>query len=128
MIPTTMSNIPRSNFAYLYEYDEQLLRLGVLAEKYFADEPIACLLKLREFSELLAQLLAAQVGSLVSPEEGQYDLLRRLEDQGFLPREIAQLIEDIRRSGNVANHALSGDHNAALRALKISLQLGLWFD
>jgi type I restriction enzyme R subunit len=34
----------------------------MLAEKYFPDDPNTCLLKLRQFAELLAQLLAARVG------------------------------------------------------------------
>jgi type I restriction enzyme R subunit len=122
-----MSTIPRSNFAHLHEYDEQLMRLGVLAEKYFTNDPVACLLNLQEFSNLLAQLLAARVGLLTAIDESFYDLLRRLEEQGYLPREIAQLFIDIRRFGNVVNLAPGGNHGAALSALKISWQLGLWF-
>lgn len=122
-----MSTIPRSNFAHLHEYDEQLMRFGVLAEKYFTNDPVACLLNLQEFSTLLAQLLAARVGLLAATDESFYDLLRRLEEQGYLPREIAQLFIDIRRFGNVINHAPSSNHGAALSALKISWQLGLWF-
>lgn len=122
-----MGTVPRSNFAHLYEYDEQLLRLGALAEHYFANDSIACLIKLREFSELLAQLLAVRVGLLVSPEKGHHDLLWRLEDQGYLPREIAQLFIDISRSVNASNSSPSDDARAALSALKISWQLGLWF-
>ena len=33
----------------------------------------------------------------------------------------------MRRAGNAANHALSGDHRTALAALKITWQLGIWF-
>src|SRR5215207_4337663 len=122
-----MSTIPRSNFAHLHEYDGQLMRLGVLAEKYFTNDPVACLLNLQEFSTLLAQLLAARVGLLAAIDESFYDLLRRLEEQGYLPREIAQLFIDIRRFGNVVNHAPNNNHGAALSALKIIWQLGLWF-
>jgi type I restriction enzyme R subunit len=78
-----------SNFAYLQEHDEQLLRLGMLAERYFPDDPNTSLLKLRQLAELLAQLVAAKVGLYQSPEESQYDLLRRLQAQDILPREIA---------------------------------------
>ena len=39
--------------------------------------------------------MATQAGLFQSPEESQYDLLRRLQDQGILPREIAQLDIDI---------------------------------
>src|SRR5438128_7933235 len=75
-----------SNFAHLHEHDAQLLRLGMLAERYFPDDPNTSLLKLRQLAELLAQLVATKVGLYQSPEESQYDLLRRLQDQGMLPR------------------------------------------
>ncbi len=116
-----------SNFAHLQEHDAQLLRLGMLAERYFPDDPNTSLLKLRQLAELLAQLVATKVGLYQSPEESQYDLLRRLQDQGMLPREIAQLFGEVRRAGNAASHAMTGDHRTALAALKITWQLGLWF-
>lgn len=122
-----MLNTLRTNFAYLQEHDEQLLRLGLLAEKYFADDPNTSLLKLRQLTELLAQIVATKVGQYVSSQEAQYDLLRRLQDQGILPREIAQLFGEVRRRGNAANHSMAGDHRSALAALKITWQLGLWF-
>jgi len=116
-----------SNFGFLAEHDEQLVRLGMLAEQYFASDPNTCLLKLRQFGELLAQLLASRVGSYVSPEEPQFDLLRRLQDTGVLPRDVAQLFNEVRRSGNAASHAMADDHRSALSTLKISWQLGLWY-
>jgi len=122
-----MATLPQTNFAHLVQHDEQLLRLGMLAEKYFADDPNTCLLKLRQLSELLAQLIAARTGQLVAPQETQYDLLRRLQDSGIVPREVGQLFGEMRRTGNAANHALEGDHRGALSALKMSWQLSLWF-
>ncbi|MDZ4731587.1 MAG: type I restriction-modification system endonuclease [Xanthomonadales bacterium] len=122
-----MARLPLTNFAHLDHHDEQLLRLGLLAEKYFADDPNTCLLKLRQLAELLAKLVAAKTGQLVAPEETQYDLLRRLQDSGLLPREIAQLFGEVRRTGNAASHALEGDHRGALSAMKITWQLSLWF-
>ncbi|WP_408890773.1 type I restriction-modification system endonuclease [Myxococcus faecalis] len=118
---------PRTNFAHLKQHDEQLMRLGMLAERYFPDDPNTTLLKLRQLAELLAQLVASKVGLYTSPEEAQYDLLRRLQDQGILPREVAQLFGEVRRAGNAANHAITGDHRTALAVMKISWQLGLWF-
>ena len=50
-----------SNFAPLQSHDEQLLRLGMLAERYFADDPNTCLLKLRQLSEVHAQLVASSI-------------------------------------------------------------------
>ena len=84
-----MAKLPQTNFAHLEQHDEQLLRLGMLAEKYFAEDPNTCLLKLRQLSELLAQLVAARTGQLVAPEETQFNLLRRVQGSGILTREIA---------------------------------------
>lgn len=122
-----MPKLPQTNFAHLEQHDEQLLRLGMLAEKYFAEDPNTCLLKLRQLAELLAQLVAAKTGQLAAPEETQYDLLRRLQDSGIVPREVAQLFGEVRRTGNAASHALEGDHRGALSALKLTWQLSLWF-
>lgn len=116
-----------SNFSVLSQHDEQLLRLGMLAEKYFADDPNTCLLKLRQLAESLTQLLAARSGLYVSPEETQYELLRRLLDSSVLPREVYQIFGEIRRAGNAASHDFSGDHRTALTALKLAWQLSLWF-
>lgn len=81
-----------TNFAVLRTHDEQLMRLGLLAEGYFADDPNTSLLKLRQLTELLAQHVATRVGLFTSWEEPQYELIRRLQDQGILPREVAQLL------------------------------------
>jgi type I restriction enzyme, R subunit len=117
----------QTNFGHLEAHDVQLVRLGMLAERYFADDPNTSLLKLRQLAELLAQLVATKVGLYTSHDEAQYDLLRRLQDQGILPREIAQLFGEVRRAGNAASHAITGDHRAALGVLKITWQLGVWF-
>ena len=52
-----MNNQP-SNFTFLAAHDQQLVRLATLAERYFKDDPNTCLIKLRQFGELLAQLTA----------------------------------------------------------------------
>jgi type I restriction enzyme R subunit len=118
---------PTTNFAHLQCHEEQLVRLGMLAEGYFAEDPNTCLLKLRHFAELLAQLTASRVGIFTSTDEGQYDLLRRLEDHRILPREVSQLFGEVRCAGNAASHSMAGDHRTALACLKLSWQLSVWF-
>ncbi len=120
-------NIIDSNFALLQVHDEQFLRLGLLAERYFPDDPNTCLLKLRHLTELLAQHVAANVGEYLSTGEPQYELIRRLQDRGILPREIVQLFNEVRRAGNAASHALAGDHRTALSALKSTWQRAVGF-
>ena len=43
------------NFGFLQDYDPQLDRLGALAERYFAEDPSTCLIKLRQLGEQLAR-------------------------------------------------------------------------
>src|SRR5258708_26223154 len=100
-----VSSLPSTNFAFLQPHDEQLVRLGMLAERYFLDDPNTCLLKIRQFGELLAQLVAAKVGEYKSEDDGQYNLLYRLLDRGVFSREIYRLFGDIRRTGNEAVHS-----------------------
>lgn len=115
-----------SNFSQLRAHDVQLERLGLLAERYFADDPNTCLMKLRQLAEAMAQSVASRVGLYASTGEKQMDLLRRLQDHGIVPREIAGLFHEIRKAGNDANHSLAGDHRTALMAMRITWQLGVW--
>ena len=116
-----------TNFDHLRAHDEQLVRLGLLAERYFPEDPNTCLLKLRQLTETLAQLAASRVGLYASADEKQTDLLRRLQDQGILPREVSSLFHEVRKAGNDANHKLAGDHRVALLALRLTWQLSVWF-
>jgi type I restriction enzyme, R subunit len=115
-----------SNFWHLEALEPQLVRLGLLAERFFAEDANTALLKLRQFAELLAQLTASKSGVL-QPSETQFDLLRQLEGDGFLPTEVFRLFDSVRRAGNSANHAFANDQEQALSALKICAELGLWF-
>ena len=114
------------NFGFLSSHDSQLVRLGTLAERYFADDPNTCLIKLRQFGELLAQLVAANAGMYVY-DERQIDLLRRLRDKNIVVGKVYRLFDELRFVGNKANHALEDDSRTALSNLKYARELGIWF-
>ena len=116
-----------SNFVFLRPHDIQLVRLGALAERYFHDDPNTCLIKLRQFGELLAQLIAGKTGLLQPGEEFQADLLRRLNFERLLPSQVADLFHEIRILGNRASHGAGGTPAEALNALKYARQAGIWF-
>lgn len=116
-----------ANFEFLRFHDVQLVRLGALAERYFRDDPNTCLIKLRQFAELLAQLTAAKTGQFVSTTEAQADLLKRLKFQRVISQEVADLFHQIRIVGNRATHEYIGDHRSALTLLKMARQLAIWF-
>ena len=74
------ATVTSANFGFLEQHDPQLLWLGALAERYFRDDPVTCLTKLRQFGEVLAQLVAAKAGLYRSPDELQADLLRAIAE------------------------------------------------
>ena len=123
-----MPPTPLSNFSFLQPHDEQLARLGLLAEKYLLDDPNTSLIKLRQYAELLAQTVSAQMQLYNNEPESQYDLLLRLRMENVLADEIYQLFGEIRRAGNDASHNAGGDYPRALCCLKIAWQLGIWFE
>jgi type I restriction enzyme R subunit len=47
----------------------------MLAERYFAEDPNTCLLKLRQLADVMAQIVASHVGLLDKPDDGQYETL-----------------------------------------------------
>jgi type I restriction enzyme R subunit len=70
---------PKSaNFNFLAKRYPDLERIGALCEGYFSEDPVIALITLRQFGELLAQMVAARSGLLNDPREQQADLLRRL--------------------------------------------------
>src|SRR4051812_12183623 len=108
-----------ANFGFLAKHDEQLVRLGALAERYFKEDPSTSLIKLRQFGELLAQIVAAKAGLFENVEESQADLIRRLKLERVIPREAGELFHHLRVVGNKATHDHEGDHAEALTALKV---------
>ena len=116
-----------ANFSFLAVYDEQLVRLGALAERYFKEDPVTSLIKLRQYGETLAQLVAAKAGLFRDTQEPQADLLRRLKFDRVIPREVGDFFHHLRTLGNKATHEIDGTHAEALTALKIARELGIWF-
>jgi type I restriction enzyme R subunit len=115
------------NFAFLASHDPFLESLGAAAERNFADDPATALYKLRLLGEQLAKRAAALTAVYVGPEDGQAEVLRRLQDRRTITREVADLFHSLRRAGNAAAHEGRGSRMDALQQLKIARQVAVWF-
>jgi type I restriction enzyme, R subunit len=116
-----------SNFGFLAKHYPQLELIGARGERYFSADPVVTLISVRQFGEVLAQLVAARSGLFSEARETQADLLRRLRVDGNYPRSVLDLFHQIRIHGNPATHQGEGDHATALACLKIARQLAIWF-
>lgn len=115
------------DFGYLREHEEQLVRLGLLAKRCLVEHPRLALAQLTQFVDLLAQLIAAKVGLFVSRGQAPAALLRSLQDHGILPSEVARLFDAIRRTSRDVDDSKTSDASAAIVAMRLTQQLGLWF-
>lgn len=86
------------NFEFLDGEGEPLRRLAALGEAYFASDPNASLVKVRQFGELLAQEVAARLGVLADPGSNFSDVLGNLGRSGRIPRETLDLFHITRAS------------------------------
>ncbi|MGD9979566.1 MAG: type I restriction-modification system endonuclease [Hyphomonadaceae bacterium] len=116
-----------ANFEFLRKRSAQLHRLAALAEHYFPTDPNTCLIKLRQFAELLAQDAGARASLEPLREEPFSDFLRRLSFSGYAPARAMELFHHLRRVGNDAAHTGREDFSAALSALKIARELATWY-
>lgn len=117
-----------ANFGHLSQISPELHRLGVLAERFFAEDANTSLIKSRQFGEHMLKEIAALSGVYDPAErETANELLRRLATQQVLPREVADVFHAVRKSGNEAAHGLGGTPAEALSALRFCRALGVWY-
>lgn len=116
-----------TNFSFLGTHDPLLVKLGGQAEQYFFTDPNICLIRLRQFGEVLAQRVAAQVGVYTTEEDDQLTRLNTLRERGALPTEVADIFHGLRKAGNEAVHSHKGTRADAMHHLKMARTLGVWF-
>ncbi|PLW68159.1 type I restriction-modification system endonuclease [Pseudohalioglobus lutimaris] len=116
-----------SNFFFLESHDPLLLQLASTAEQAFVPDPNTTLLKLRQLGEAIAQDIASRLGIEVGERTTQLDLLRKIQQEASLPREVAESFHDIRRTGNVATHEFTTSHREALQGLRMARNLAVWY-
>jgi len=115
-----------SNFASLAYIDMRLFKAAARAELALARDPVATLVHLRLFGELLTKHSAARMGTYDGPMARQQDRILVLSKRG-IPDSITGMLTAIRVHGNRAVHAGEGTREAALTQLTNAYRLSVWF-
>lgn len=115
-----------TNFNFLTAHSEHLVTLAGQAERYLADDPNTCLIKLRQFAELLAQRTAANSGLYLSGDDSFMDTINRLRDRGVTGTDVSRLFHSVRRAGNSAAHHFHGTFEDALISIWWPLSSWNW--
>src|SRR3712207_6368293 len=88
------------NFSFFETPHGQLARFAALAEWSLHVAPPTTILKVRQFTEELARLVAARQGALTVPGQGFAELITRLQRGRLLPDKAADVFHHLRRLGN----------------------------
>ncbi len=124
---TVNQSATQSNFVFLQEHEAIFYQLASGAERMFASDPNACLIKLRQLGEAFAQDLAARAGLEFDHLTTQADLLYRLNREIRLDPQIRELFHILRVEGNKATHEFHTAHREALKALRLARDLAVWY-
>jgi type I restriction enzyme R subunit len=110
----------RSEFPTLFNYASQ-------AESYAHPDPETSGNKLRIFLEKLIDHMFVDSGLSRPDRDNLYNRINLLDQDGLLPTQAFQIVDQIRRSGNRASHGSAHSTVAALHGLKRAFRLSKWF-
>lgn len=115
------------NFGLLDAHQPLLALYGSQAELSVFTNPNAASVSARQFGEVLAEELVTRTGTRVvgTRQINRLDALTRI---GALTQPIRDAFDQLRRSGNDAVHNHLFDTTAALEAVRLCWELGVFFD
>ena len=117
-----------SNFEFMNRYWPVLYQIGSASESYLYSDPNACIYKLGQIGELVAQEIARMENiTLPYQQDTQYDLIRRLSQEGILTGDMGTVLETLRKSRNAAVHKNLNDLSKAKSLLRMTYRLAGWF-
>ena len=117
------------NFGFLGTDNPKMLRAIISAECNVFSDPVSALIRIRQFAELMCLEVAAINGVHFNKDMGDsfYSICRDMSHRGDIPRNIYDIFNTLRTSGNEAAHEVEGDKREALQNLSLAYRLAVWF-
>ncbi len=117
-----------SNFDFLTAHFPALAKIGGLAEVYLYSDPNTCLYKLGALCETLVGNMF-ELDNIFVPQENATlsNRIKILKREGMLPREIEDIMFELRRKRNLAVHEDYDSHEDCKTLLRLAHTLTVWF-
>lgn len=115
-----------SNFGFLEKEFPLLANLCTSAEYHLHSDPVVCIIKIRQFGELLTELLFSEHALDFPYDDSQHNRLKTLDYEGYLPSQVKDLLFSIKNKGNIANHQMKGSIDDAKTALLSAFKISKW--
>nr|WP_314995319.1 type I restriction-modification system endonuclease [uncultured Capnocytophaga sp.] len=118
----------RSNFEFLKDVEPHVLyRIAYLAETYLYTDPNGCLMKLRQFAEVMVNEIF-QIEHIVLPHDNnQANRISVLKREGIIEHQLGSILNQLRQRGNEAAHAGFDSVSSAKTNLQIAYKLAQWY-
>jgi len=116
-----------SNFKFLEKEFPILYNIGQVAEYNLHKDPNTTLMKVRQFGERMSELIFEEHQLRFPYDNTAHNRLIELQSRRILPENIKDLLFNIKKIGNKANHAYSGNFNTAKNLLWGAFKTGEWF-
>ncbi|WP_340002066.1 type I restriction-modification system endonuclease [Oceanobacillus sp. FSL K6-0127] len=118
----------KSNFSFLNGKWDVLANLGETAEKNVYHDPHTTVMKLRLFAETLTKFILAAENIKEAYGTTQVDRINTLRRDGLIEPELINILETLRRKGNLAVHEAGyGKTEEAKALLQLTFRLSIWF-
>ncbi len=118
----------RSNFEFLKDVEPHVLyRIAYLAETYLYTDPNGCLMKLRQFAEVMVNEIF-QIEHIVLPHDNnQANRISVLKREGIIEHQLGSILNQLRQRGNEAAHAGFDSVSSAKTNLQMTYKLAQWY-
>ena len=118
----------RSNFEFLKEIEPHILyRIAHLAETYLYTDPNGCLMKLRQFAEVMVNEVF-QIEHIPLPyDNNQANRISVLKREGIIEHQLGRILNELRQRGNEAVHAGFDSLTSAKTLLQMAYHLAQWY-
>ena len=118
----------RSNFEFLKDVEPHVLyRIAYLAETYLYTDPNGCLMKLRQFAEVMVNEIF-QIEHIALPyDNNQANRISVLKREGIIEHQLGSILNQLRQRGNEAAHAGFDSVSSAKTNLQMAYKLAQWY-
>ena len=118
----------RSNFEFLKDVEPHVLyRIAYLAEMYLYTDPNGCLMKLRQFAEVMVNEIF-QIEHIALPyDNNQANRISVLKREGIIEHQLGSILNQLRQRGNEAAHAGFDSVSSAKTNLQMAYKLAQWY-
>ena len=118
----------RSNFEFLKNVEPHVLyRIAYLAETYLYTDPNGCLMKLRQFAEVMVNEIF-QIEHIALPyDNNQANRISALKREGIIEHQLGSILNQLRQRGNEAAHAGFDSVSSAKTNLQMAYKLAQWY-